>query len=93
MDSILSALYNEELSPTQFYPKDKKYKKLRQTLCTHLDTFCNTLRKINPSLEEQFNQIIEERIKITSMETEVIFQDSFCLGARLMMEVVQHDRE
>ena len=43
------------------------------------------------SSSEFHNQIIDEQAQAAATETEVRFQGSFCLGTRLVMEVVQHD--
>ncbi len=92
MKSVLSALYDGKLHPAEQYaPKTKEYWEIRQRNCRHYKDFAESLRKLDPPLDKRFIQILDEQIDEIPYELSQMFADGFCLGARLMLEVLQED--
>ena len=92
MTSILTALYNGDLfPPIQYVPTSQEYLKLRQKLSEHYDDFYKTLQNINPDLAKQFAGIMEEQLDVSVFDDKETYMGSFCLGARLMIEIFQHN--
>lgn len=92
MNSILTALYNGDLfPPIQYVPQSEEYIKLRQKLSDHYDDFYETLQNINPDLAKRFASIMEEQLDVSVFDDKETFMGSFCLGARLMIEIFQHN--
>ena len=92
MNKILSDLYNGDLfPPIQYVPKSQEYFKLRQKLSEHYDDFYTTVQNINPDLAKQFASIMEEQLDVSVFDDKETYMGSFCLGARLMIEIFQHN--
>lgn len=90
MKSVLSALYNGELHPAEQYaPKTEEYWEIRQRNRRHYKDFTESLRKLDPPLDKQFTQILDEQIDELPYELSQMFIDGFRLGARIMLETLQ----
>ena len=90
MKSILLQLFDGQINPgEQYYPKTEEYRKLTRAYVDRCETFINQLKKCSPSLAVEFNNILDHHLDVIPFETEEIFIDGFCLGARMMIEVCQ----
>lgn len=91
MKSILNALFDGEIYPSeQYVPRTQEFLKAHWEQLKRYEDFTDTLSKIDPALGKQFQQIMEEEMKTLSFEVSQMFIDSFCLGARMMMEIFQN---
>lgn len=92
MKSILSALYGGEIFPAeQYYPKTEEYRRLYQNHYRHYEDFISILSKLDPPLDKQFIQIMDEQLDIMPNEFSEMFIDGFRLGARIMIEIFQNE--
>ena len=88
MSSILEQLYNGEILPVEQYtPKEQEYRKIHQAHYSHYEDFIEILGKLNPPLDKQFIQIMDEQLDEIPYEFSQTFIDGFRLGARIMAEV------
>lgn len=88
MNSVLKALYDGKIFPAeQYWPKSEEYKKIQQEHYKHYDDFSKTLKRLDPSLDKQFFDIMDEQLDVLPSEFSEMFIDGFCLGARLMIEI------
>lgn len=92
MKSILMELYDGRVYPAeQFFPRDKKHKKLLDKYCRHADEFTEKLGRLTPPLDEEFTAVMNEYMDLTSDDLAEMFADGFRLGARIMIEVFQSE--
>ncbi len=92
MKSILSSLYEGQISPVEQYsPKIEEYQKMRQEHYLHYKDFIKTLSRLTPPLDKRFIEIMDEQLNVIPYEFSEIFIDGFRLGARIMTEVFQGD--
>lgn len=90
MKSVLSALYDGEIFPAEQYsPKTEEYRKLTEKHIHHYNDFIEILEKLNPPLDKQFIEIMDEQLDVIPTEFSEMFIDGFRLGARIMIEVFQ----
>lgn len=90
MQSVLYQLYHGEISPTEtITPKLEAYRITLRENRKCFEDFRLKLEKINPNLSEQFMKILDMQWREVPLEAEQIFTDSFCLGARIMLEICQ----
>ena len=92
MKSVLQQLYDEEITPRElFTPKLKEYQELIHENGTYIEAFQEKLTKINPELGDQFMDILERHWLEAPWEYTQLFMDSFCLGARIMLEICEKE--
>ena len=92
MKSVLQQLYNGEIAPAELFTKQlKEYQELIHENGTYIEDFQETLSKINPDLGERFIDILEQHWQEAPWEYTQLFIDSFCLGARLMLEICEKE--
>ncbi len=92
MKSVLSALYDGEIFPAEQYsPKTEEYRKLTEKHIHHYNDFIEILEKLNPPLDKQFIEIMDEQLDVIPTEFSEMFIDGFRLGTRIMIEVFQGD--
>lgn len=90
MKSILEALYDGKLYPAeQSFPKSEEYHRISRAHSQHQRDFSDALRKLDPSLVQQFDTIIEEENEDMSYELTDMFISGFRLGARIIIDVFQ----
>ena len=87
MNKILEDLYEGRVYPSEQYkPITKYYTHLRKEQQKHYDEF---KRKIDSSLIEEFDDIIDEKCNAISIELSEMFIYGFKIGAKMMMEILQ----
>lgn len=90
MESVLSALYHGKLCPAEQYTyRTEEYRKVHQEHYQHYDNFMQTLKELDPPLDQQFMKIMDEQLNLLPLEYSETFMDGFRLGARLMMDIFQ----
>lgn len=91
MDSILNQLYNGQIYPAEQYrPLLKEYKEIHEQYNRHYKILIDKIKKINPSLEEEFTAILDRQLHVSSLELSQMFIDGFRLGAQMMIEVFEN---
>lgn len=92
MKSILHQLYENEIAPAELHTKRlKEYQELIHENGEYIEAFQKKLAKINPDLGDQFMDILERHWEEAPWEYTQVFIDSFCLGARIMLEICEKD--
>jgi urease accessory protein UreF len=92
MKSLLQQLYSGSISPAdQYVPKTEEYRKMRQEHFHHYESFIKILEKLEPPQHERFIEIMDEQLDTAPLEFSAMFINGFRLGARMMIEVYQHD--
>lgn len=92
MKSMLYELYCNNLMPSeQYYPKSKKYRKVREKNHQRYEQFEKNLEKLDPSLDKELEEIIDDNLETISLEMSSMFIGGFKLGARIMTEVFSDD--
>lgn len=92
MKSILSALYDGKNFPVeQFASRSEEYHKAQQEHNKRYDEFIEILKALEPPLDNQLNEIMDEQLDMFPIELSEVFADGFRLGARIMFEVFQED--
>lgn len=87
MDAILQQLFDGQLYPAeQYYPQLEAVKKIRERNYKNYEEFIEKLKSINPALEKQFQNILEEQLDTAPFEMYQMFADGFRLGAKLIIE-------
>lgn len=89
--SILSELYYGNICPTEKYLlKDGEYKKL-------LIKITDLMQKFTESLPDElhiiWNEINDMNSAMNNISDRESFIDGFCLGTKIMLEVIYHDHE
>ena len=88
MKSVLQQLYEGEIAPAELYTKRlQEYQQLLHENGVYIESFQEKLSKINADLGEQFMDILEKHWQEAPWEYTQVFLDSFCLGARIMLEI------
>ena len=89
MSKILEDLYEGRVYPSeQYQPITEHYKHLRKEQQKHYDDF---KKKIDSSLIEEFDDIIDEQCNAIPIELSEMFIYGFRLGAKMMMEILQEN--
>ena len=92
MSDLLSALYAGELYPAEQYtPRIEAYRKLYREHLRQHEAFAEMLRKLDPQLEQQFIEILEQQLDEVPLEIEDVFIEGFRLGAKLIIEIYRDD--
>ncbi len=84
--SVLGELYNGNISPADKYIKrGSEYHKLNLELIEQIEKFTGMLSKE----EKQKYEEIEEKIySLNAIAEKERFEDGFCLGAKLILEII-----
>lgn len=91
MDTILKNLYYGHIFPEEKYrPKNNQYNQRLKDFCEHQENFIKVLEK-NPdsALLPAFQSLANEWCELSSDELTEMFIDSFRLGARFMLEILE----
>ena len=86
--SIIDTLYSGELSPWDLMPPPGKYKKSVQAFDAMSEKFTQTLSQ---KQQEEFEAIMEKFSELWGNKNKDMFYTGFCMGSRVMMEVMQFE--
>lgn len=87
MDNVLQTLYNGEIFPAnQYIPQWEEYKALQEK---QYQRYADFVSKLDPPLDREFKQIIDEQFDLLPYEWSQMFIDGFRLGAKMMIEVYE----
>lgn len=88
MESVLEQLYFGKIYPAEQYAANgEEYRKLSRENAEHYEEFMETLRQLNPPLDNRFGEIMDERGEVMTYELSEMFINGFRLGARMMAEI------
>lgn len=82
---ILEELWNEKIRPADVKINTKQYSRFRDLA---VENEKSLLEKLSVGEKEIFHKYVEICAEITDMEQYEIFRSGFCLGARIMLEVM-----
>ena len=84
---ILEELWYGNIEPTEFTASsDREYQKALQKICQSEETLMASLTEEQKALFSQYTDCVN---RFQSMETYYLFQNSFRLGARMMLEIME----
>ena len=83
---ILEEFWYGNIEPTAYDTSFKEYKKLLELICRNEEKLRGTMTDEQKELFEQYSDCVQEHDTITDC---LIFQNSFKLGARMMLEVME----
>ena len=83
---ILEEFWYGNIEPTEYDTSSKEYKKLQELICRNEEKLIGTMTDEQKELFEQYSDCVQEHDTITDC---LIFQNSFKLGARMMLEVME----
>ena len=83
---ILEEFWYGNIEPTEYDTSSKEYKKLLELICRNEEKLRGTMTNEQKELFEQYSDCVQEHDTITDY---LIFQNSFKLGARMMLEVME----
>lgn len=85
MSKILEDLYNGLIDPAEHHSdRISEYEAILKEQSTHYNDF---IKKLDPSLAQEFMNIMDEQINTVPFELSEAFTDGFRLGAKMMIEV------
>ena len=74
------------IDPTEYDTSSKEYKKLQELICRNEEKLKSTRADEQKDVFEKYTDCVREYHTITDC---LIFQNSFKLGARMMLEVME----
>ena len=83
---LLEEFWYGNIEPTEYDTSSKEYKKLLELICRNEDKLKATMTDGQKALFEKYTDCVREHQNITDC---LIFQNSFKLGARMMLEVME----
>ena len=84
---ILEEFWDGNIEPTEYdTSSNKEYKKLVERICRNEEKLRATMTDDQKELFEKYTDCVREYQTITAC---LIFQNSFNLGARMMLEVME----
>ena len=83
---ILEEFWYGNIEPTEYDTSSKEYKKLQELICRNEEKLRGTMTDEQKELFVQYSDCVQEHDTITDC---LIFQNSFKLGARMMLEVME----
>lgn len=83
---LLEEFWYGNIEPTEYDTSSKEYKKLQELIYRNEDKLKATMTDEQKELFEQYSDCVQEHDTITDC---LIFQNSFKLGARMMLEVME----
>lgn len=90
MRSILRWLYEGGESPSEIFDYSEEYKDRRDSFCKQRDIFSMDLTQEQIA---ELDHLVDEHTAAMSYESGDAFRVGFCLGARVMQEVLQFEVE
>ena len=92
MKSLLSQLYEGELMPVEMYVnKGQEFLEKRREHYNHYDNFIHKLSLLDPPLDKEFIQIMDEQLDTVPIDFSETFIHGFKMGSRMMVEIFQED--
>lgn len=89
MKSIIRQIYGGNLDPSNLCRGHSETNLTAQEKYKKYDAiFSNKLRQIDPSLVNEYNKVIDAHFEVYATGDEDIFETGFCLGAKLMSEIM-----
>ena len=83
---ILEEFWYGNIEPTEYDTSSKEYKKLLELICRNEEKLRGTMTDEQKELFEQYSDCVQGHDTITDC---LIFQNSFKLGTRMMLEVME----
>ena len=83
---ILAEFWYGNIEPTEYDISSKKYRKLQALICRNEEKLRATMTDEQKELFDKYADCVREYQTITDC---LIFQNSFKLGARMMLEVME----
>ena len=83
---VLEEFWYGNIEPTEYDTSSKEYKKLQELICRNEEKLKATMTDEQKELFEKYTDCVREYQTITDC---LIFQNSFRLGARMMLEVME----
>ena len=84
--SLLEEFWYGNIEPTEYDTSSKEYKKLQELICRNEEKLRAAMTDDQKELFEKYTDCVREYQAITDC---LIFQNSFKLGARMMLEVME----
>lgn len=88
MPSFIRRLYNSDQFLFQIFKPTESYQADFRAFEDAHDALCDTL---TPQQAEALEKVLERNCDVTEYETDDAFRVGFCIGARLMLEVLSFD--
>lgn len=86
--SVLEELFNGNINPTEKYiKKGSEYQKLHQELTDYIDEL---LPLLNGDEQAICEKIADNASKLSYITEKERFIEGFCLGAKLVLEILQY---
>lgn len=82
---LLEEFWYGNIEPTEYDTSSKEYKKLQELICRNEEKLRAVMTDEQKELYEKYTDCVREYQTITDC---LIFQSSFKLGARMMLEVM-----
>ncbi|MBE6939378.1 MAG: hypothetical protein E7457_00930 [Ruminococcaceae bacterium] len=83
---LLEEFWCGNIEPTEYDTSSKEYKKLQELICRNEEKLQDTMTDEQKELFERYTDCVREFQTITDC---LIFQNSFKLGARMMVEILE----
>ena len=83
---ILEEFWYGNIEPTEYDTSSKEYKKLLELICRNEEKLKATMTDEQKDLFEKYTDCVREYQTIADC---LLFQNSFKLGARMMLEVME----
>ena len=83
---LLEEFWYGNIEPTEYDTSSNEYKKLLELICRNEEKLLSTMTDEQKALFEKYTDCVREYQTITDC---LIFQNSFKLGARMMLEVME----
>lgn len=91
MSKILQDLYEGRIYPSEQYsPTTEHHKKIRKEYQKHYNDFKS---KLDDTLAEEFENILDEKFDAITIELSEMFTYGFKIGAKMMIEILQENKE
>lgn len=88
MTSIIRWLHGGGRYPREIFASSQEYRNLARLLEYEKDAFVNDL---TPGQMKQFEKLLDADAAVERYEHSDAFRVGFCIGARIMMEVIQFE--
>ena len=85
---LLEEFWYGNIEPTEYDTSSKEYKKLQELICRNEEKLKAAMTDEQKELFEKYTDCVGEDRTITDC---LIFQNSFRLGARMMLEVMEYN--
>lgn len=92
MKDILRELFYGNIQPQeQYYPSKEDNGKLAKRAYSSYEGLKEKLEKQFPEAASEFDNFVNQHQEFNLKEMEEVFVRSFCLGARMMLEILSED--